>query len=258
VDAVAATAALSDEDLATVRTELSEGKPVTVWFTKAAVGVPADGSAKVISVDDVAEGDFIQVRPAGMRDTMFCSPNELTRTRPARKRAQRPAAKAPEQLTRVTEAAPEPSAGATPPPARPPAPASAPKPVSQPPVPQPVSQPPARDDSAAAERGAERGAERSRPASGRPVARPAEVTVTLNATAEGEWTVEVLVGRKRRVRPTPVQPADVAKAARALPEAVAEAIEASLEAARLRQQERVERLRAELEAAQRALRELSG
>jgi hypothetical protein len=55
-----------------------------------------------------------------------------------------------------------------------------------------------------------------------------------------------------------VQPADVAKAARSLPPAVAEAIESSLEAARLRQQERVERLRAELEAAQRALRDLSG
>jgi hypothetical protein len=104
----------------------------------------------------------------------------------------------------------------------------------------------------------QKAAERPRPAAPRAAARPAEVTVTLNATAEGEWTVEVTVGRKRRVRPTPVQPAEVAKAARSLPPAVTEAIESSLEAARLRQQERVERLRAELEAAQRALRDLSG
>ncbi|WP_343939044.1 DUF6319 family protein, partial [Pseudonocardia zijingensis] len=97
-----------------------------------------------------------------------------------------------------------------------------------------------------------------KPARPRPAARPVEVTVTLNSTAEGEWTVEVTAGRKRTVRPTPVQPGEVAKAARSLPAAVAEAIESSLEAARQRQAERVERLRAELDAAQRALQELSG
>jgi hypothetical protein len=70
--------------------------------------------------------------------------------------------------------------------------------------------------------------------------------------------VEVVTGRKRTVRPTPVQPAEVAKAARSLPPAVAEAIESSLAAARQRQVERVERLRAELDAAQRALQDLSG
>jgi hypothetical protein len=89
-------------------------------------------------------------------------------------------------------------------------------------------------------------------------ARPAEVTVTLSSTADGEWTVEVTTGRKRTVRPTPVQPAEVAKAARSLPAAVTEAIESSLAAARERQAERVERLRAELDAAQRALQDLSG
>jgi hypothetical protein len=68
----------------------------------------------------------------------------------------------------------------------------------------------------------------------------------------------VVVGKKRSVRPTPVPAADVAKAARALPAEVAEAIESSLEAARHRQVERVQRLRAELEAAQRALQDLSG
>jgi len=50
----------------------------------------------------------------------------------------------------------------------------------------------------------------------------------------------------------------VAKAARSLPSPVTEAIEASLAAARKRQTDRVEQLRAELEAAQLALRELDG
>jgi len=84
------------------------------------------------------------------------------------------------------------------------------------------------------------------------------VTVTLFASAEGEWTVEVTVGKKRLVRSLPVQAAEVAKAARSLPSPVTEAIEASLAAARKRQTDRVEQLRAELEAAQLALRELDG
>ncbi|GAA1186209.1 DUF6319 family protein [Pseudonocardia alaniniphila] len=233
---------LSEQDLAEARQELAAGRPLTVWFTPAAVGVPANGSAKVISIDEVAEGDFIQVKPAGSRDTMFCSPSELTRTRPARKKVQRPAERAPESIVPSEEApqasapekprsVPEPEWTPAPPP---PAPQKAP-----PPAPAPVKAP-----------------DRPRSTGSRSAGRPAEVTVTLNATAEGEWTVEVMIGKKRTVRPTPVQPGDVAKAARALPSVVAEAIDASLEAARQRQLERVERLSAELEAAQRALHEL--
>ncbi|GLZ38968.1 DUF6319 family protein [Actinokineospora sp. NBRC 105648] len=85
---------------------------------------------------------------------------------------------------------------------------------------------------------------------------PAEVTVTLHSTPEGEWTVDVLVGKKRTVRWTPVPAGDIARAARSLPPAVGEAIGASLEASKQRQLKRVEQLKAELEAAQRALREL--
>jgi hypothetical protein len=227
---------LSEQDLAEARTELSAGKPLTVWFTSAAVGVPANGSAKVISIDDVAEGDFIQVRPAGTRDTMFCSPNELTRTRPTRKRVQQPAEQAPKRIV-PPQSTPQPSAHPL---------ESAPRPSVQPEsTPQPSAHPP------------EKSPERARSVGGRSAARPAEVTITLNATIDGEWTVEVTIGKKRTVRPTSVQPADVAKAARSLPSAVAEAIESSLEAARQRQLERVERLRAELEVAQRALHELT-
>ena len=217
---------LSEQDVVAARTELSAGKPFTVWFTPAAVGVPASGSAKVISIDDVAEGDFIQVRPAGTRDTMFCSPSELTRTRPTRKRVQQPAERAPERIV---------------PPESEPQPPVSPR-ESEPPPPAPSP---------------EKSPDRPRSVGGRSAGRPVEVTVTLNATTDGEWTVEVMIGKKRTVRPTSVQPADVAKAARSLPAAVAEAIESSLEAARQRQLERVERLRAELDAAQRALHELS-
>jgi hypothetical protein len=233
---------LSEQDLAAARTELAAGKPFPVWFTAAAVGVPVGGSAKVVSIGEPAEGDFVEVRPTGTKDTVFCSPNELTRTRPPRRRAKQ-------------QAPPEPS----------------PQPARQAVVPIPPARPerPARPPSEAPASGSSRNgstpddtapaAPERKPARARSgAARPVEVTVTLNSTADGEWTVEVLTGRKRTVRPTPVQPAEVAKAARVLPAAVAEAIESSLAAARQRQIERVERLRAELDAAQRALQDLSG
>lgn len=228
---------LSEEDLAAARVELADGRPITVWFTPAAVGVPTGGSAKVISIGDAADGDFIQVRPAGKRDTMFCSPNELTRVRPPRKR----------RVQQATEPAPEPAEpGGSTSPEPTPAPSEAPTPV-------PVPIAPARSDASPGER-----PDRARSASRRPPDQPAGVTVTLTATSDGDWTVEVVVGRKRIVRPTPVQPGDVAKAARSLPAGVSDAIESLLDAARRRQLDRVERLRAELDAAQRALQELGG
>jgi uncharacterized protein DUF6319 len=225
---------LSDQDLVAARTELAAGRPFPVWFTAAAVGVPAGGSAKVVAIADAAEGDFIQVKPTGSRDTMFCSPNELTRVRPPRKRAQQAPHQAPAQAA-------EPILEQTVQPESPPA-----APDQERPAPAPEKAPQKKVSA------------HSRPAGARTTARPAEVTLTLSSTVEGEWTVEVTVGKKRAVRPTPVQPADVATAARALPGAVVEAIESTLEAARQRQIERVERLRAELDAAQRALHELTG
>jgi hypothetical protein len=235
-----APAALSDQDLAAARAELAEGRPFPVWFTAAAVGVPVGGSAKIVSVGEPAEGDFVEVRPTGSRDTVFCSPNELTSTRPPRKRAR--------------QAAP-------PPPATPPPPAAAPAEQPERRPKEVVERSDTAERNGTAERAGtappavpERRSSRPRPGA----ARPTEVTVTLSSTADGEWTVEVVTGRKRTVRPTPVQPAEVAKAARSLPPAVAEAIESSLVAARQRQVERVERLRAELDAAQRALQDLSG
>lgn len=233
---------LSGQDVAAARTELGVGKPVTVWFTAAAVGVPAGGSAKIVSIGDVEEGDYIQIRPTGSRDTMFCSAGELTRTRPSRKQAP-PAAQRSVQPTARRPA--RPAAEPATPPAR-----IDPEPVARSSAASPTADP----VSVAAE---EKGPERPR-TGGRAAARPAEVSVTLSATADGDWTVEVTVGKKRTVRPTAVQPGDVAVAARALPPAVAEAISASLDAARRRRAEQVERLRAELDAAERALKELNG
>lgn len=247
---MAAQGALTEQDVVAVRAEAAAERPVTVWFTAAAVGVPAGGSAKVVAVGEVAEGDFIQVRPTGSRDTMFCSPNELTRTKPPRRRA----------APRTEEAG-----KAVPPlPAQPTTrrPAS----VSAPPVDEATASAaaaPRRKQEAKAAAPTESPAAATGPtAPRRPVStrrradRSAEMTVSLTAKADGEWSVEVLVGTKRVVPSVPVQAADVAAASRSLPPAVAEVITSSLEDARQRQRERVERLRAELDAAQRALDQL--
>ncbi|MCE3556409.1 DUF6319 family protein [Pseudonocardia sp. RS11V-5] len=241
----AAQGGLTEQDVTAVRDEVSAGRTVTVWFTAAAVGVPAGGSAKVVAVGDVAEGDFIQVRPAGSRDAVFCSPSELTRSRPTRRSASsREREEAATDDTTATPATParpgrarraaRSTASAVP---------SASTPVTDLPEPE-ANLAPARSGKAAPARTRKRGG-----GSG-------ALTVSLASTVEGDWTVEVLVGGKRVVSSTPVPATDVAAVSRSLPPAAAEAITAALVEARRRQQERVAHLRKELDAAERTLEQL--
>ncbi|WP_158842729.1 DUF6319 family protein [Saccharothrix deserti] len=221
---------LSPQDIDHLRAELAAGRPPAVWFTSAAVGVEAGRSAKVVAFTEPAEGDYIQVRPTGEKDELSFSPAELTVEKPApRRRAPAP----------VAAKAAEPEA---------PAPVEhIYTPAPPPPKPAPAPAPPA------AER---KPAERKPPA--RKQAKPAEVTVTLVSTADGEWTVDVQWGSKRTLKAAPVAASAVSQAAKLLPAEVDEAVESVLSAARERHLARVEQLRAELEAAQRALDDLTG
>ncbi|GAA2668712.1 MULTISPECIES: DUF6319 family protein [Actinosynnema] len=214
---------LSPEDLDHLRAELDAGRQPPVWFTASAVGMEAGKSAKVLALTDPPEGDFIQVRPTGARDELSFSPAELTLEKPA---------------PRKKEPAPPP-----PPPAAAPVAAASvePGPVEHIYTPEP---PPAKPKPAA------------KTAPKKPV-RGVEVTVTLNSTADGEWTVDVQSGSKRTLRAAPISAALVAQAARSLLPEVHEAVEGVLAAAREKHLARVEQLRTELEAAQRALDELS-
>jgi hypothetical protein len=224
-------ASLSDPQLAEIQRELAEGRQPTVWFTPAAVGVDAGRSAKVHAFTDPAEGDYIQVKPAGSKDVLSFSPNELTLDKPPRRKPARAAEPVPapappaEELLVVRE---RPTRKATPAVTKP---TDATKPA----------RPPAE-------------AKPARSARGRT---PSPVTVTLSSTEEGEWTVEVVTGKKRTVRPTPLAASAVAQAARALGSDVAEAIEGVLNAARDQQRARVAVLQEELEAARKALADLS-
>jgi hypothetical protein len=85
---------------------------------------------------------------------------------------------------------------------------------------------------------------------------PAKVTITVTSDERGEWRVDVVTGRRKPVRGMTVSAGAVAKAASALAPEVAEAIDAALAAAREQQRAKVERLREELETAQRTLDDL--
>ncbi|MFC0545496.1 DUF6319 family protein [Kutzneria chonburiensis] len=222
---------LSDEDVEHLRDELVRGREPTVWFTADAVGVEAGRSARVTALNDPDEGDYIQVRPAGSHDELSFSPSELTLERPGRKRSpQVPAVSRPSMEQRMseienttTEAPEEVAAGDT----------------------AVVEEAPA--------------AKKPRPAaSTAKKTRVADVVITISGSVDGDWTVDVVAAKKKALRALPVTPALVGQAAKALHPEVAESIEAILEQAREQQTAKVEQLRAELEAAQKALEELAG
>jgi hypothetical protein len=220
---------LSAEDVDSLRSQLNEGTQPMVWFTAAAVGMEAGRSAKLLAFTDPEEGDFIQVRPTGSKDEMSFGPAELTLVKPPPRK--KPAAPPPAQPEppRETEIlypyVPEA-------PVKPAAPKPKPAPAVEPaPAPKPARKTSAKGSAP-------------------------EVTVTLVSAGEGEWTVEVLQGTRKTIRPTPVSPAAVAQASKLLTPEVAEIVEGVLNAARAQQLARVEQLRAELEAAQKALDDL--
>ncbi|MGW6933701.1 DUF6319 family protein [Lentzea sp. NPDC054927] len=222
---------LSADDVDSLRSQLDGGTQPLVWFTAAAVGMEAGRSAKLLAFTDPEEGDFIQVRPTGSKDEMSFSPAELTLEKPPPRKKPATPPPAPPEPPRETEII------------HPYVPEAPVKPAA--PKPKPAAAPAAEPVAAA-----------------KPARKPSskgatpEVTVTLVSTGDGEWTVEVLQGTRRAVRPTPVSPASVSQASKLLTPEVAEIVEGVLNAARAQQLARVEQLRAELEAAQKALDDL--
>jgi hypothetical protein len=248
---------LSEEDVDFLRAELAAGRTPTVWFTPNVVGMTAGRSAKVTAFTEPAEGDFIQVRPTGSRDVLSFSPAEMTVTKPPRKKpapaaggtsgagSAAPAARTSTAATSpATTSAPSTSADAAPG-----GPGRGAEPAARSGGGRTSQGGDAASSAADAERPARRGGARKQ--------RPAEVTVTLSSTAEGEWMVDVTAGKRRAVRAVPVPASSVARAARELHPDVSDAIEAVLDAARAQQRTRIEQLQAELDAAQRALSELT-
>lgn len=221
---------LSDEDVEHLRDELVRGREPTVWFTAEAVGVEAGRSARVVGLNDPVEGDYIQVRPAGSHDELSFSPSELTLERPGRKRspAEVPAVSRPSMEQRMSE------------------------------IENTTTEAPEEEVAAGGAAVEEAPAKKPRPASTAKKTRVADVVITISGSVDGDWTVDVVAAKKKALKALPVTPAVVGQAAKALHPDVAESIEAILEQAREQQTAKVEQLRAELEAAQKALEELAG
>ncbi|MDO3645619.1 DUF6319 family protein [Nocardia mangyaensis] len=235
---------LSEAELARIAGELAEGKPPMVWFTAAAVGVAEGKSGKVVALGDPADGDFLQVRPTGSKDVLSFGPSEVTLTKPARGTTVAPGGSARTRPASVPEPSNRKDTTVTQPSTLPSAAPTSPAPRSLAPVPEETAAKPA-------------------PAAPRPAKTPAarktkapEVTVTLTGTADGEWTVDVVNGKKRSVKGMAVSSAAVAQAAKILHPEVAEVVDGVLEAVRGAQQAKVAQLQAELEAAKKLLAEL--
>ncbi|QIS05691.1 hypothetical protein F5X71_28305 [Nocardia brasiliensis] len=248
---------LSDSEIQRIATDIAGGKPPMVWFTAAAVGVPEGRSGKVIALGDPADGDFLQVRPTGSKDVLSFSPTEVTLTKPPRGAAPVSTAQ-PKSTTRKETPVTQPSTLTST--ATPISPASS---VTPPPVvPKPVASQPesGEQDSGASKAPAPKpSGAGSKPAKAavRPKAKTPEVTVTLTGTADGEWSVDVVSGKKRAVRGLAVASSAVAQAAKILHPEVADVVAGILDAAREAQEAKVRQLQAELEAARRLLEELA-
>ncbi|RDI41540.1 DUF6319 family protein [Nocardia mexicana] len=248
---------LSDIEIRQIAADIAAGRPPMVWFTAAAVGVPEGRSGKVVALGDPAEGDFLQVRPTGSKDELSFSPTEVTLTKPARRTA---APAATKQTAKKTTARRKDTAVSMPSTVNP-----------APPNPEPVKPAVAEQGSApqptpAADSPAPKPAAKPAPAPAKPPQKSAaarksktgpEVTVTLSGTADGEWTVEVVHGKKR-TRGLSVPGATVAQAAKLLHPEVAEVVDSVLESVRSSQRAKVEQLQAELEQARRVLDDLAG
>ncbi|MBL1074855.1 hypothetical protein JK358_10670 [Nocardia sp. 2] len=244
---------LSETEIRHIADEIDAGRPPMVWFTAAAVGVPEGRSGKVISLGDPSEGDYLQVKPTGSKDVLSFGPTEVTLTKPARPNA---AAGAKQKTATRKDSTVTMSSPVTTPAAPPSVPAPAPAPAPKIEAPQPAP------DAAA---GAEAAKPAAKPAASRPAKNAAarkpssvpEVVVTLSGTADGEWTLDVVNGKKRTIKGLAVPSSAVSQAAKLLHPEAAEVVDSVLEAVRSSQRAKVEQLQAELENARRLLDELS-
>lgn len=243
---------LSDTEIRQIATEIAGGRPPMVWFTAAAVGVPEGRSGKVVEIGDRSESDFLRVKPTGSKDVLSFSPTEVTLTKPPRDKAATASSAQPKSTTRKEATVTQPSTLTSP---APPAPRPAPSPTPTATTPKPVA-PAAEPAKPAVPAGAAKPAAKTT-AAARSKAKAPEITVTLTGTADGEWSVDVVSGKKKTVRGLPVTSSAVAQAAKVLHPEVAEVVAGILEAARVVQESKVQQLQAELEAARRLLDELS-
>jgi hypothetical protein len=226
--------ALTDGDVADLRARLSSGDKPRVVVRTASAAVPAGTRGNVVRIGNPADGEFIVVRLG--RDEVPFAPSELA----VGGRGGRPAKAAPPAPPVKKAAAAKKSPA--------PAPAPAKKAAASAPAKRPAAPPPAK---AAVKKAAPR--KRAGAAVKRKSLPP--LVVTLRFT-DGDWTVEAARGTRRLSKAVSVRPGAVKAFADLVEDsAVREALTETIESCRSVVEERAAALRAELEAAEAALKD---
>ncbi|MBV9291217.1 MAG: hypothetical protein JO222_02115 [Frankiales bacterium] len=212
--------ALTDADVASLRAKLSAGEKPRVIVRAASAAVPSGTRGNVIRLGNPSEGEFIVVRLG--RDEVPFAPSELALTTRPKNAA---TASAPAPAKRSASAPKKTAARTT------------------------TTTTPAKTTATASK--STRGRARGR--SGRKT--PPPLTVTLRF-GDGTWTVEAQRGARRLARASALRPGAVKAFADHVDEpAVREALTETVESCRAVVEERAAKLRAELSAAEAALKE---
>ena len=219
--------ALTDGDVAELRARLSAGEKPRVVVRTASAAVPSGTRGNVVRIGNPSDGEFIVVRLG--RDEVPFAPSELA----VGGRGGRPAAAAAAPAKKA--AAPTPTPAAKPAPKKAPAKKPAPAPAKKPAPPAGVK----------------------KKAAASPAKRKAlpPLVVTLRFT-DGDWTVEASRGARRVSKAVSVRPGAVKAFADLVEDgAVREALTETIESCRSVVEERAAALRAELQAAEAALKD---
>jgi hypothetical protein len=244
--------ALTDADVSSLKSRVQAGEKPRVIVRSASAAVPSGTRGNVVRIGNPSEGEFIVVRLG--KDEVPFAPNELALSaRNGRAAVSAPAKAAPRKASTTKKSAAKKSVPRK-------ASAARPRPVAKKAAPAkaaPAKAAPARPAAAKAPAKATPTARKSAARSGRSKARkslpPLVVTLRFN---EDRWTVEAARGTRRLSRASSVRPGAVKAFADLVDDdVVRDVLSQTVESSRSVVEERAAALRAELEAAEEALRD---
>ena len=246
---------LTDADVADIAFRVKGGDTPRVVVRSGSAALPAGTRGNVIRIGKPSEGEYIVVRLG--RDEVPFAPSELALpTRRGSAKATPAPAPAPKKTAAATSRPARTSARSTTKAATKTAPAKPAAPKATKATPTRASSAPKPTPTKAAQAASTGSGRTSKRAGGRGKGRsPQPLTVTLRF-ADSRWTVEAQRGSRRIAKALPLRPGAVSAFAEHVDEvAVRDALVETVESCRSVVEEKAALLRAELQAAEAALRE---
>ena len=239
---------LTDADIDGLRARVQAGEKPRVVVRAASAAVPAGTRGNILRIGKRSEGEYVVVRLG--KDEVPFAPGELAMS--SRQGTSKPTkAASPTAAKKAPAAAKKTAAARSTAPAKKAAPARPAPAAKKAPSPARPAPSPARPAASPARPAAKKTARRS--ANGKRTPPPLVVTLRFN---EGEWSVEAARGTRRLSKPSGVRPGAVKAFADLLDEEIVrDALTETIESCRSVVEERAAELRAELEAAEAALKE---